>query len=444
MSKRFGWLLGLAGLVLVGFLIACGTTYNAQSNGLVIVSSQGVGLLETYSFDLNGGGNVNGISNPPESTANLTCVLGNGLPGPVVIDPAGAYAYAIITENPTLCGNNSQPGIQAFKINSSGEISTAGSLVADPNPVALVMDTTGKFLFVAEGCFSPTTTNPIQPCLIGHSTPNPVRTYAIGSGGSLTAVPSTYNLIPPAGFQTPNIVSLFPTPMTLPPAVNGVQTAVCSSPGNTPPTTEYLYAADAVNAAVWEFGVDTSTGAITNPPTYSQAQTFPAGQVPSGVVVDPCNRFVYVTNLLSNQISGYTICNGLPTQSQNCPNPKNPDGSLQPITGSPFSLTTGNGPGPIVADPFGNHLYVLDTLSNQVTPFQISPVSGSLKAGSVVVTGVQPTAIAIRGDGNWLFVANYNTQPPGISQYEVTPLTGDLTALPAIDTDNYPYGIAVK
>ncbi len=52
MSKRFGWLLGVVTLVLVGLLMACGSNYNSSSDGLLLVGSQGSGLLETFSFYL--------------------------------------------------------------------------------------------------------------------------------------------------------------------------------------------------------------------------------------------------------------------------------------------------------------------------------------------------------------------------------------------------------
>ena len=163
--------------------------------------------------------------------------------------------------------------------------------------------------------------------------------------------------------------------------------------------------------------------------------------MPSGVAVDPCNRFVYVSDQQSNNVSAYTICNGSTTQSSNCP--ASPDGSLVAITGSPFSLGgSANGPGPLLVDPFGNYLYVLDTLSNMISPFHISPVSGSLTAQTVVATGVQPKAMAIRSDDNWLFVTNY--QAGTLSQYSITPATGALSPLPAVTTDNFPWGVAVK
>ncbi|MGO9085122.1 MAG: lactonase family protein [Terriglobales bacterium] len=429
MSKRFAWLFGVMILVAIGLLVACGDTYNSASDGLVLISSQGSGLLESFSFSLSSG-SIFAVNNPPGDTSNDVCVL-NGIPSSIVVDPAGTYAYTIITKNVPACGSGSTTtGIQAFRVNSSGTMTATGPLVIDPNPMQLFMDSTGKFLFVAEG--------------LGGI----VNAYAIGSGASLTAVPGTFNFALPSGlgFQQPNFAAVATTPMALPPLVNGVQQAVCSSPGNNPPTSEYLYAADSVNNVVWEFSVDTSTGALGNPPGTSQVQHFPAGSTPSGVAVDACDRFVYVANNLSNNVSAYSICNGGPSQSSSCPQAPQPsDGTLRPVSGSPFGLTgVANGPGPMITDPFGNYLYVLNLLSNQISTFHISPVAGSLSAGNpaVVATGNQPTAMAIRADDNWLFVANF--QAATLSQYSVTPATGALTPLPATTTDNYPWGVAVK
>ncbi len=452
MSKRFAWVLGVVVLVAIGLLVACGTTYNSSFDGLVLVSSQGSGLLETFSFSLNSG-SIAAVNNPPSQTGDLTCVL-NGIPSSIVVDPVGAYAYTIITANQSDCGSSStETGIAAFKINSDGTMKASGSLVPDPNLMRLLMDSRGKYLFVAEGVNSIRTAPNAKPCP-GTTQQYGVCVYAISSG-TLTPVPGTFNFALPAGseFQTPNFAAVAVTPMVLPPLVNGVQQAVCSSPGNNPPTSEYLYAADSVNNVLWEFSVNTKTGALENPPNRNQVPYFPsplipptgpALSVPAGVAVDACNRFVYVSNNLQNTVSAYTMCNGMPTASaQYCP--ATADGSLVAITGSPFNLSGGaNGPGQMMTDPFGNYLYVLDLLSNQISTFRISTVSGSLTADTpaVVATGLQPTSFAIRSDDNWLFVANF--QSATLSQYTITPATGALTPLPVTTTDNYPWGVAVK
>ena len=63
MSKR-SWLLGVGSLILVALLLACGSKYNASSNGLLLVGSRGSAVIETFSFSLNNG-HVSAIANSP-------------------------------------------------------------------------------------------------------------------------------------------------------------------------------------------------------------------------------------------------------------------------------------------------------------------------------------------------------------------------------------------
>jgi 6-phosphogluconolactonase (cycloisomerase 2 family) len=456
MSKRW-WLLGVAVLVSIGLLVACGSNYNRSTDGLVLVGSQGSGLIETFGFNLNSG-HVSPIANSPADTSSKVCVLG-GLPSSIVVDPAGTYAYAIINGNQTLCGASSATGIQSFKLNSDGTVAAAGSQVAftqetviipgvaPPNnteavsvvPSTMVMDSGGKFLFVADRA----TTDGAQPAGF---VPGAVSVFAVSSGGSLTEVAGSPFFTTMPGTLTPgaslDIISLAVTPTVFPAGgINGVQNAVCSSAAN-PPTTEFLYAVDQLGNQVFEFQVDTTTGALGNPPNQTSAPSFSADQVPVGIAVDPCDRFVYVSNSLSEKVSAYTMCNGLATQSPTCP--QIPDSRLVPVAGSPFAVSGLNGAGPMVVDPFGRYVYVLGTLSNNVAGLKISPVSGSLAALSpaTVTAGLQPTSIAIRGDDNWMFITNFNAAT--VSQYSITPATGGLTAQQAIQTDNYPWGVAVK
>ncbi len=132
-----------------------------------------------------------------------------------------------------------------------------------------------------------------------------------------------------------------------------------------------------VNYVVWEYSVDTSTGALGNPPGATSVPYFSTDQVPVSVAVDPCDRFAYVSDNLTNKVSGYVLCSTVQLPAP-CPVA---DGSLHQISGSPFVLSgSANGAGPLVVDPFGNNVYVVGSLSNTVSAFKISPISGSLIA----------------------------------------------------------------
>jgi 6-phosphogluconolactonase (cycloisomerase 2 family) len=456
MSKRF-WLLGLAGLISAGLLVACGSNYNSSSNGLVLVGSQGSSVIQTFSFNLNNG-HVASVANSTNDTGSKTCLL-NGLPSSMVVDPAGQYAYVIIDPS-SLC-QNSQLGIATFQIKSDGTIAQTGTLItlASPsiiitgapppdntqtaavNPSTLSMDAAGKFLFVANRA-----TTLVTPDSVTHSVPGSVSVLAIGSGGSLTEVAgSPFFVTTPAstvGQVTDDFVSVAATPTVFPGiGINGTQNSVCSVPSNPPPTTEFLYAVDTVGYQLFEFQVDTSSGALRVPDNLMAIPSFPTDAVPVGIAVDPCNRFLYVSGSLHNRINAYTTCttviaNGI------CPFA---NGHLNDVSGSPFAVSgSANGLGPLVVDPYGNNVYVLGTLSNTLSGFKISPVSGSLTAltPATVATGANPKSIAIRGDDNWMFVTNY--QSASVSQYSITPATGALSVSSTITTDNYPFGVAVK
>ncbi|MFZ1139593.1 MAG: hypothetical protein WAN76_10465, partial [Candidatus Sulfotelmatobacter sp.] len=249
MSKRFAWLFGVMVLVSIGVLVACGSNYDPSSNGLVLVGSQGSGLIETFSFNLYNG-HLSEISNTPIDTSNYVCVL-NGIPSSLVVNPAGTFAYAIINSNSSCPG--SKTGILTFRVNVDGFTPTVGSLVPfnpervlilgtttqvmPPPPVVpwqMVMDPSGKFLFVADR--ATTTPDPTKPP--GSSplyVPGAVSVFAIGSGGTVTEVAgspffTTGTTNPATTVQqlSIDIVSVAPTPTVFPAiGVNGVQNAVC-------------------------------------------------------------------------------------------------------------------------------------------------------------------------------------------------------------------------
>jgi len=454
-SKIWAWLLGLVVLVAIGFLVACGSTYSSSSDGLILVTSRGAGLIQTFSFSL-ASGHAASVQNSTNDTANQVCVL-NGTPSSIVIDPAGAYAYTILTPDSTDCtGSNAitAPGIAAFKVNSNGTTTQVGQLTAfaqanvgvcindtivfEPvaaNPSTLVMDSTGKFLYVADS--STVDAN-------GVAAPGAISVFAIGSGGSLTEVTGSPFTVPPSCTAPPtNIAAVAVTPTAPPPLLFGQSQSVCSAPSPFP-TSEYLYAIDSnFNGGVWEFAVNSSTGVLSAPPGFTAPQYMPAGGTPMGVTVDPCERFVYVSNYTSNNVSAFRICTSLTTTTvPPCPSD---NGQLFAITGSPFSVSNGaQGPGPLLVDVYGNYLYVLDTLSNTISPFHISAVGGNLTLMSpaTVATGQGATAIAIRTDDDWMFVTDKIAAT--VSQFAIAPATGALSPQTPLTTDNYPLGIAVK
>ena len=458
----------------IAMLLACNSTYSASSDGLVIVPSFGSAAVQAFSFNLTNG-HVSTVNTAPP-------ILGQ--PTAMVLDPGGNFAYVAVMPNAQVFNTLTTTSLASYTINSDGTMAPAGTppltmltLCPDPlpppappyvscpalpqsspvfnpaegklSPTAVTIDSAGQYLFVADQQTSDYN---------GNAVPGSISVFSIGSGGTLTEVAGSPFTVPPlltGPVTIPNLVGLAVTP-TKYPVLNtqAVQNAECALVQQLPPSTpEYLYVADANNNWVWGFTVQ--SGGALQPIGYpNNLVTFPANSVTTGVAVDPCNRFVFVTNNLSNNVSAYAICNGTsPARPAICDTNQYPEGYLVQVTGSPFALGGGpsgpNGPTVLAVDPLANYLYVVDKQSNQLSCFRITQVNGGLAplSTATVATGINPSAIAIRADDNWVFVANNETLNGFgvVSQYELAPGTGILTPFgTGIETDNYPTAVIVK
>jgi 6-phosphogluconolactonase (cycloisomerase 2 family) len=442
-------------LVAIAFLMSCSSSYSSSSNGLVIVPTQGTiespqstAVMETFSLDLTNGGmsQINNVNGPPTQ----------GLPSSVIINPAGTYAFVIVTTTPEF---PSQTGITAFPIGSDGKLGT-GTLTTLNNisatvngacesvpvvPTALAMDAAGAFLFVADSATSDSSSNPVT---------GSVSVFAIGTSGSLTEVN-------PTSCQNPTVAgSPFPLPvepggstasasaLAVTRTAYPVQYAVCSS--HPAPTTENLYVTDSVNYTLLNYSVDPSAGTLTLMPYSSSAPGIPTGSIPSGVAVDPCNRFVYVANAgpgsNQNTVSAFTICSSISLLSQPpCPVADFSLHSISACSTATGFCPAGDVPGPMSVDAYGKFLYVVNKGSSNISGYEINSNTGALLpfSGAPVAAGVGPNSIAIRSDDSWVFVAN--TGYPGtLSQYSISLTSGILSPVGPVSTLDYPSGVAVK
>jgi 6-phosphogluconolactonase (cycloisomerase 2 family) len=232
--------------------------------------------------------------------------------------------------------------------------------------MGLAIDSGGKFLFVAnQGASS-------------------ISVFSINGTGLTPAPGSPFTTIP-VGYTFAN--------GTLPTAV-----AVSSSG-------KFLYVANQLANFVSAFAINGTSGALTALPVpfYQDAQTSP-----SGLAVTPNGAFLYVANAgaNSNNVSAWAICDNVVTS---CANPNTPDGTLSPVTGSPFPA--GLGPVAIAFDPGFNFAYVVDQRSSTISQYSYGPGSGVLTplSPATISTGLNPVSLAIlpgvvRSDvGNTLF-----------------------------------------
>jgi 6-phosphogluconolactonase len=144
---------------------------------------------------------------------------------------------------------------------------------------------------------------------------------------------------------------------------------------------------------------------------------FTAGIHPSAIASDPTSSYVYVADMNSNDVLGYSVASG----------------ALTPLSGSPF--TAGDQPTAVVADPAYPYIYVANSLDNTVTAYSTS--NGALTSLGTYATGEEPVAIGIDPSTNhFLYTANYLGSGINgtVSGFELSPTAGTL-----VNSQNSPF-----
>jgi 6-phosphogluconolactonase (cycloisomerase 2 family)/uncharacterized protein YaiE (UPF0345 family) len=276
------------------------------------------------------------------TTGNVTTVT-------VVCRNTGTLLFAT---NPY--DNGGGGSIAAFTINAlSGALTAApGSPYASVQvaPYSLVLDPGGEYLYVA------------------NSGSASVSTYTYAATGALTpdVVASTGN-----GTNRPFGLAIDPA---------GPWLYVGSD--QNPNGTLEAYALDA--------------GVLTPAFGVLAASTYPSGNIPYTVAVDPVNSLLYAANFDDGSIAGYSIKGG---------------GLLLADAGSPFapaqfaaSIGFG-GPYGIAIYPTGGIMYVTDSQTGTVTEFTYGP-DGVITAGPSYAVGALPEGVTIDPTGSFLYVSN--------------------------------------
>jgi 6-phosphogluconolactonase (cycloisomerase 2 family) len=367
--------------------------------GLVVLGLL-AGCLKSTSTTTNTGSGVLYVATQGDSLLSaFTIDLSDGLltsDGKVGTTGTNPTAMILTPDGKTIFMlNSSDASVTAFTVNSDGSTTAAGSAVATGvSPRGLAMDSGGKFLFVA------------------NSASNTVSVFSV-SGTTLTPVPQSLSLV--FGNQP-----------------SGVAVT---------PDGKYLYVPNQTDGTVSGFAVDAS-GVLSPLPN----SPFTVGTTPSTALVTADGNFLYVANQGSNNISAFTVCDNA------TPSCVTPDGSLTPVSNSPFSA--GLGPVAILEDPSNTFLFVADEQSNQVSQYKISTGTGALTPLSpgAASTGVSPVSLAaITGPTvsstsvttDYLYVTNLGGSSISVYSYDTT--TGALTVDGSlVPTGGQPAALVLK
>ena len=370
MRMRSRWVVALLVILPVAVLTSCTSTNHTTTTGtgFIWVATQGDQMVRSYTINLSSGA-VSQVGN----------ALASGrIPLAMAITPKQDALFVI---------NNGDNAISAYTVKSDGSLTlptcpqpncTIVETAAGQNPVALAIDPTGAFLFVANQGTSADVTS------------GSISAFSIQGTGLTPVAGSPFRTIP----------------------ANDVMDTVGTGPSGVAvaPAGNFLYVANQFTSDVSIFSFDT-TGALTLMTTCGASPSCPsprvlAGSNPSGLAfsraVSSSNRdnYLFVADSGSNQTSVFLACVAV---TLNC---GAATGTLSEISGSPFAA--GNGPVAIVVDPAADFVYALDKTSFQVSVYSMSPATGKLSALSpaAVSVGANPTSAGITSDGLWFFVAN--------------------------------------
>jgi 3-carboxymuconate cyclase len=170
------------------------------------------------------------------------------------------------------------------------------------------------------------------------------------------------------------------------------------------PYPRFAFVTNKSDGTVSQFTVNSSTGQLRHN-GYSMV-----GSLPVALVSDPANKFLFVANSGSANISAFTI---------------GADGWLNPASGS--VSPAGTTPSALAVDPTGKFLYAANSGSANVSVFKISAVTGALTPVSQPSAGTGPSALTVDRTGKYLYVANNGGG--NVSGFSINATTGDLTSL---------------
>jgi 6-phosphogluconolactonase len=196
----------------------------------------------------------------------------------------------------------------------------------------------------------------------------------------------------------------------------------CLSCGKT--ANHFVYATVPATSQLAVFREDPFSGVLTQ----LSESPYTVGSGAQSVVIHPSGKFLYVANpgQGENDVSLFDI---------------NSDGTVSEITPR---TPTGTLPFVLVMDPAGNYLYVANVLSNNVSVFSITASTGTLTpvTGSPFSINLSPKNMQIAPSGNFLYISA-PSQPTGVvAVFSVN--AGVLSFVNFTPTaDNDPSGLAI-
>jgi DNA-binding beta-propeller fold protein YncE len=390
MGMKSRWACGvLAALLAIG-LNACVSSKNgagaSSTTGFMWVTTQGDQMVSAFNINLSTGA----VSKAGKSVATGIS------PTAVAITPDNGILFVANAGDTTHIGT-----VNAYTVASDGSLTALASANVGESPMGLAMDPNGAFLFVAnQGVFSDPTSGTVSVLKFSGSTFTTVATVSTaGPGAAVSSGPVALTVDPSGKFlyvanEVAGTVSAFSydsngqltelTPNS-PYSVGANPSALAFSRTVSGSNRDYYlfvtnFASDTVN--IFKACVVVSLTCPTTPPAglLTPVASVGAGSGPAGIVVDPALDFVYVLERKSSQVSEFTFSpatGGLSSLS-----------STASVSGSPFSAA-------ITSD--GSWVFVSNNSGSNLNEFAVG-ANGVLNiptTSSIILSGL-PSAVLIK------------------------------------------------
>jgi DNA-binding beta-propeller fold protein YncE len=280
-------------------------------------------------------------------------------PFAIAADPSGSFAYV---------GNEANNNVSAYKIDPNGVLTAvSGSPYnAGTNPDSITVDPSGRFVYAGNVNSNNVSAYTITP------TSGALTEITAGTGSPFSTAglqPFSVAVDPAGKFayvanQSSGNVSVFGID-----PVSGelIRQATLVAAGSLPfsivvdPTGKYAYVANRGSNNVSAYTISAIDGTlteVTNSP-------FATGGGPRAIAMDAAGKYVYVANENDSTVSAFTI------------DATNNKGALSPVLSKP-TVSTGGGPRSIVVDPSGKFVYVGNVQTDNVSGFTINAATGEL------------------------------------------------------------------
>lgn len=345
------------------------------------------------------------------SPASTPSVATGSEPNGIAVDPSDRFVYVVDRLSNDVLTYTLDPSLGTLTL-------TGNAVPTVANPIAVVADPTGKFLYVGGTLVDAYTIAPSSGML------TLVAGSPFGSNGE-----DAFSLaVDPFGkfLYYGDIVAGTVHSTTINPT-SGALSETSGSPisaGNNPlsmqvdPSGGFLYVLSAGDASVWGYSIDSTTGALT---FSSRASSLAAGTslavLGGAAPVQYVPTYAYVANSGSSAVTGYSI-NGA-------------SGSLTALSTSPFAFTSA--PQGIGTDLLGRWVFTADFMASKVSQGVITS-GGSLQsiqdfsmtAGSIT----SPESVAVDMSGRFLFVP---ANSGALMDYVIDPANDTLSPNPLLD-----------